>query len=140
MSTHENKIEVITEFLRNRAALGRVTNVREIQMVAGEMLYTKEQRSHPFPVEREKVHAALDDIAKASYAAEGVLLNAVVTHFWDDEIGERATRWGVLIGVVDQDTAVPTEALKAFFLAQRAEVFAKYQNTPVIPDTPVDLG
>lgn len=140
MSSSEHKIEAITEFLRNRAALGRVTNVREIQMVAGELLFKKEQRSHPYPVSRDSVHAALDEIAKTTYQAEGATLVALVTHFWDDEPGDRWERWAAQIGVVDPDKTVDTAWLKAFFLGQRAEVFAKYQNTPIVPDSPVDLG
>ena len=138
MSTHEQKLEVIAEFLCNRARLGRVTNVREIQMCAAEGLCAKGYRDDLYPVDRDKVHAVLDELAKLSFEAEGFILPVIVAHFWDNEPGGRFVRWAGEAGLIDLDAAEDPAATKTLYLDQLAKVFVKYQEMEPVPYLPTE--
>jgi hypothetical protein len=138
MSTQENKVEVITEFLRNRASLGRVTTVQEIQRVAAEMLVAHGYRDDLYLVDRDVVNDVLNEIAKASFAEQGFILPAIVVHFADDEPPSRFIYQAVNAGLLT-DEAVISEQAAAAFAEQKAKVFAKYQSGLVIPDSPEGL-
>jgi hypothetical protein len=138
MSTQENKIEVVTEFLRNRASLGRVTTVQEIQRVAAEMLVAHGYRDDLYLVERDTVNDVLNEIAKTSFAEQGFILPAIVVHFADDEPPSRFIYQAVNAGLLS-DEALIAEQAAAVFAEQKAKVFAQWQGPLTVPDSPADL-
>ena len=89
MSTFENKVEVVTDFLRNRASLRRLTDYQEVSRVAGEVLHRRGQRHHAAPVDREKIAGVLKKVDDDSVENQGFMLSAIVVHFWDNEAGHR---------------------------------------------------
>jgi hypothetical protein len=138
MSTQENKIEVVTEFLRNRASLGRVTTVQELQRVAAEMLVAHGYREDLYLVDRDVVNDVLNEIAKASFAEEGFILPAIVVHFADDNPPSRFIYQAVNAGLLS-DEALIAEQAAAVFAEQKATVFARWQGPLTVPDSPADL-
>ena len=87
MSTFENKVTVATDFLRNRASLNRRTTLQELGTVMGEVLNKRGQRSIATPVSRDKLRKVLREVDKQSWAEDGILLSALVVHFWDNKPG-----------------------------------------------------
>lgn len=87
MSTFEAKVAVVTDFLVNRASLARVTNLKELGEVAGALLHDRQLRHVSTPVRRDKLKDVLRAVDAKSYADKGVLLSAVVVHFWDNAPG-----------------------------------------------------
>lgn len=91
MSTSEAKVDVIYDFLVNRASLGRTTNLQEIAAVISPILVSRQERRREQPlVRREKIKAALDAVDNRSWSTFGVLLSPLVAHFWDTDLS-RAT-------------------------------------------------
>lgn len=130
MSTSEQKIEVITEWLRRQAAQRRMTNIAEVQTYAGlrlaELGYR--QSGSITPIDRYKAFEALAVIAAQSYAADQVLLPAIVVHFSDGLPGRRFYDWAEAAGLVPDDGAGPELHAEAV-----AAVFARY-GSPVPED------
>jgi hypothetical protein len=118
MSTFESKVDATYDFLVNRASLRRVTNHEEIGRVIGKTLMEKQQRRIDSPVRREKVIAALRAVDDRSLSEKGVMLSALVTHFWDNGVGSRffdsATQRGVYEGNVDRKSFHESQVKKAF--------------------------
>lgn len=69
----------VTDFLINRAALRRVTNMREVATATG--------------ISREKLGRVLCQVAKNTWENDGVLLPAVIVHFNDNRPGHRFAEW-----------------------------------------------
>jgi hypothetical protein len=92
MSSFEHKVAATTDFLRNRASLGRITNHQEVAAAVGEILHRRGQRSISTPVRREKIKAVLDQVDRNSWGEEGILLSALVPHFWDNQPGHGLRR------------------------------------------------
>lgn len=130
MSTFEQKIEVITEWLQRQAAQRRLTNIAEVQTYAGLRLAEKgyRQSGSITPVNRYTVFDALATIAAQSFAADQVLLPAIVVHFSDGLPGRRFFDWAEAAGLVPEDGAGPELHAEAV-----AAVFAHY-GAPVPAD------
>lgn len=148
MSTIEQKIEVITEFLQRQARLGRLTNPLEVQLAAGLALAEKGYRASGScqPVSRDEVGLALAQIAKTSFAEDGIILPALVVHFEDKQPGHRFVAQAAEAGLVEvpvidpdganeqdlelDDNGVPryevTEEALSVWSDQVLKVFAKY--------------
>lgn len=162
MSTSENKVEVITEFLQRNARLGRLTNMVEVQLATGLELAVRGYRTNGSaqPVEREKVATALAEVARRSYEEEGLLLPALVVHFEDKAPGHRFVVWAAQAGLMElpdfdpdsgdnedelemDDGGTPrwpvTDEALAVHADQVAKVFAKYAWDQGAPDTLADL-
>lgn len=130
MSTHEHKVKAVYDFLRTRAALGRVTTHEEVGVVIGRTLAERKQRRIDRPVRREKVQDALRAVDEQSFEEKGVLLSALVAHFWDDNASrkfiQRASEKGLYLGNVDPDS---------WGASHRDAVYAAYPEVDeVIPD------
>lgn len=130
MSTPEQKVEVITKFLHNRANLKRVTSYQEVQRVAGEQLYMNRVRWTARPIGREQVATALAEIAKTDLP-----LVSIVVHFWDDEPGHQFTQFAADAGHTFDSRA----DLLVFHKAQVEAAFAANENYSPVPDTPETL-
>lgn len=132
MSTSEQKIEVITEWLQRQAAQRRLTNMLEVQTYAGLRLAEKgyRQSGSIVAVSRDKVFDALAVIAEQSFAADGVLLPAIVVHFSDKKPGRRFFEWANAAGTA---TETETEDGMEFHGQQVDAVFARY-GAPVPDD------
>lgn len=128
MSTFEAKVDATYDFLVNRAKLGRVTNHEEIGRVIGKTLMEKNQRRIDRPVRREKVIDALRAVDDRSYSENGVLLSALVTHFWDNGVGRRFFDAAAKRGIWDG-----SQKAADFHKAQLEQVYAAYGDT--VPDT-----
>lgn len=89
MSSHQDKVTAAYDFLANRASTRKLTNHREVGIVIGQTLMERSQRRISDPVRREKVIRVLQDVDRRSFAEKGVLLSAIVTHFWDAVPGKR---------------------------------------------------
>lgn len=87
MSSFEHKVAAATDFLRNRASLGRITNHQEVGRAVGEILHRRGQRGISTPVRREKIKVVLEQVDRTSWGEDGILLSALVPHFWDNEPG-----------------------------------------------------
>lgn len=134
MSTFENKVEVVTDFLRNRASLNRLTDYQEVGRVAAELMYRRGQRRHAQPVRREKIAEVLRQVDKNSLEEKGVLLSSLVVHFWDNEVGHRFHDQAVDLGVADSDTDPGYR--KGFHQSQLQKAFDAYPEfVGVDPDT-----
>ena len=132
MSTFENKVEVVTDFLRNRASLNRLTDYQEVGRVAGELLHRRGQRRISTPVDRAKIAEVLRTVDKNSLADKGMLLSALVVHFWDNEVGHRFHDSAYKLGVADSDTDPGYR--RGFHASQVEKAFAAYPEF-----VPVDL-
>lgn len=95
MSTKENKIEVITDWLVRCARKQRLTNYVEVQVAAGLGLAEKGYRANGscVPVEFDDVVEALNEIAETSFAQDGAILPALVVHFGDKKPGHRFVKY-----------------------------------------------
>lgn len=103
MSSMEQKVEVITEFLQNRAQLQRVTGFEEIQRVAGKALLEKGYRySTDAPVRRGDVAQALAIIADQSFKDAKILLPAIVLKFWSNEPTHEFATWATNAGLMTE--------------------------------------
>ena len=129
MSSQENKVAALRDFLVNRAALSRMTNFQEAGRVMGTLLYARDQRHTDRPVRREAIVAALRDVDRLSLDEKGVLLSALVVHFWDNEVGHRFHEMAVDAGVADSDTDPGYR--KGFHAAQVVKAFAAYENADI---------
>ena len=134
MSTFNDKVIATQAFLLNRIALRRVTNHEELQRVVGMMLFANERRSNPFPISREKIVEALKAVDNLSIKEHGVLLSALVVHFWDDGITPRFYESAVLNGLLSVDASDAER--KAFHAEMLAKVYDAYANVTV----PADLS
>jgi hypothetical protein len=113
---HDKRVKVITDFLVNRAKLGRVTTFKEVAYVVGKQLGRTPERG--------KVAKALAQVAANSYESDQVILPALVVHFNDNRPGHRFVEWA---SAEDLDTSDPTtlhqEQLdKIFELAQSGKL------------------
>lgn len=120
MSSFADRVAVARAFLINRASLGRASNYRELIRVIG--THTGGRRRH---VNRDKVAEILRAVDDASLADKGILLSALVVHFWDNEAGHRffdqvAERELLLAEPDDQD------ARKIFHAEQVVKCFEAY--------------
>lgn len=141
MSTSEDKVTVVGEFLTNRAGLRRVTNYQEIGRVAGEQLYERGMRSISSPVRRDKIAAVLRAIDDTSFANNGYLLSALVTHFWDNNPGHRFYEGAVGRGMLPADASA--DDLRDFHVAQLQTIYADVPELIVasrVPDSPEGLA
>lgn len=130
--SHEENVEVITLFLRQRASLRRVTNHQEVQRVAGEQLHLNGRRGRPRMLEREEVIAAFDTIAGTE---EGLALTTLVVHFWDNDPPSRfPVRADALGHTFDSpdDVGVYREELME-------QAFNAHANWNQVPDSPASL-
>lgn len=134
MSTFNDKVIATQAFLLNRIALRRVTNHEELQRVIGQMLFINGRRSNPFPISREKIIDALKAVDEQSVKEHGVLLSALVVHFWDDGITHRFYESAVLNGLLPVDASDAER--KAFHAEMLAKVYDAYANVTV----PADLS
>lgn len=143
MSSMEQKVEVIGEFLENRAQLQRVTGFQEIQRVAGEKLLEKGYRySSNAPVSRSDVAEALSVIATTSYQQNQVILPALVAKFWDNspthEFAQWATNAGLMEGTLEScGTGEVRDKINELAPVERAKVFSHYA-TPVNVDAAIE--
>lgn len=134
MSTMEEKIEVITEFLENRAQRQLTTNFQDVQTVAGVLLFVKGYRhKSTTPVRREHVATALSQIAATSYQQNQILLPAVVTHYADANPTHEFAQWATTAGLMDgelgdQESGEVRETINAIHPAELAKVFAHYAS------------
>jgi len=103
MSSFNDKVIATQAFLLNRIGLRRVTNHEELQRVIGQMLFANGRRSNPFPLSREKAIDALAAVDDLSFKEHGVLLSALVVHFWDDGITHRFYEKAILNGLLSPD-------------------------------------
>lgn len=132
MSTMEQKVEVITDFLEKIAAQKRTTNFQDVQTVAGAALLVKGYRTNTAtPVRREHVATALSQIAATSFKADQVLLPAVVTHYADEKPTHEFAQWANSAGLIDgelgdQEGGEIREAINQLHPAELAKVFALY--------------
>jgi hypothetical protein len=132
MSSIENKVEVITEFLENRAQLQRVTGFQEIGEVAGKKLLEKGYRNYSSePVSRSDVASALAVIADQSFKDNQVILPAVVTKFWTNEPTHEFAQWagsaGLMEGELESCGEGPVrDTINELAPVERAKVFSHY--------------
>lgn len=124
MSTFNDKVIATNAFLLNRIGLRRVTNHEELQRVVGQMLFLNGRRSNPFPVDREKIIDALAAVDDLSIKEHGVLLSALVVHFWDDGITHRFYESAILNGLLSADA--DEDERTAFHAAHLAKVYDTY--------------
>lgn len=90
MSTFEDKVSATYDFLVNRASQGaRLTTHQEVGTVIGKLLNERRQRRIDTPVRRDKIVSVLRAVDDRSVAENGVMLSALVTHFWDAQPGHR---------------------------------------------------
>ena len=134
MSTFNDKVIATNAFLLNRIALRRVTNHEELQRVIGQMLFINGRRSNPCPISRETIIDALKAVDEQSVKEHGVLLSALVVHFWDDGITHRFYESAVLNGLLPVDASDAER--KAFHAEMLAKVYDAYANVTV----PADLS
>lgn len=134
MSSTTDKIAATTDFLRNRASLNRRTTLQELGTVVGEVLAQRGQRGVSTPVRREKFDKVLLAVDKQSFKDNGILLSALVTHFWDNKPTHRFYDNAAALGLnVGSDP-------EAFHKEQLRKVCAAYPDfvhvstSPVIPD------
>lgn len=132
MSTQHDKVTALHAFLLNRIALRRVTNHEELQRVIGQMLFINGRRSNPFPISREKIIDALKAVDEQSVKEHGVLLSALVVHFWDDGITHRFYESAILNGLLPADA--DEDERTAFHAAHLAKVYDTYANIVVPSD------
>ena len=132
MSTFNDKVIATQAFLLNRIALRRVTNHEELQRVIGQMLFINGRRSNPFPISREKIIDALKAVDEQSVKEHGVLLSALVVHFWDDGITHRFYESAILNGLLPADA--DEDERTAFHAAHLAKVYDTYANIVVPSD------
>lgn len=132
MSTFNDKVIATQAFLLNRIALRRVTNHEELQRVVGMMLFANERRSNPFPVSREKIIEALAAVDNNSFKEHGVLLSALVTHFWDDGITHRFYEAAILNGLLNPEA--DEDERKAFHAEHLDKLYSVYGTLAVPSD------
>jgi len=129
----ENHVEMATLFLRNRAALHRVTNEQEMQRVLGEQLFLNQRRADPRPVDRGHVRNALSHIAHN--VEGGLALTSLCQHFWDADPYSAWVQWA---GELDHSFNGAAE-VREFHRAQMQEAYAAHENYSPVPDTPESL-
>lgn len=136
MFTLGQKIEVIAEFLVNRAQLQRVTNFQEIGRVAGEKLLEKGYRNYSSePVSRSDVALALSVIAQNSHSENAILLPALVEKFWTAEPTHEFALWasnaGLMQGSLESCEDGPVrDQIKALQPQEKIRVFEFYATVP----------
>lgn len=135
MSTFDAKVAVATDFLRNRASLNRRTTLRELGTAMGEILNQRGQRSISRPVRREKLGEVLAAVDKKSYAEDGILLSALVVHFYDNDPGHRFFESAQALGLSNVDHNEQLEKALA-----RYTEFVPVSFDPVVPDDISELG
>lgn len=128
MSTFEAKVAVVTDFLANRASLHRVTNLQELGVVAGHLLAERGLRGTSAPVRRDKLKAVLHAINQQTHAEQGILLGAIVVHFWDNEPGHGFYESAQQIGLNTFGDGA------AFHAAEQQKTFAAYPDFVGIND------
>ena len=130
MSTSEQKIEIVTEWLVRQATARRLTNAIEVAQYAGLILAEKGYRTDGSsePLSRPEVFEALQVIAERSYQADGFLLPAVVVHFADRKPSRHFYEWATELGLDTGDTDTGE-----FHAEQLDKVFAHY-GSPVPND------
>lgn len=133
MSTFDSKVAAATDFLRNRASLNRRTTLQELGTVLGELLAKRGQRTISTPVRREKLGKVLRAVDKKSYADDGILLSALVVHFWDNEPGHRFYESAKALGL----SVDPKEELRK--ACARFTEFVPVSFDVVVPDTIEEL-
>jgi hypothetical protein len=136
MSTFEAKVEVVYDFLANRASLKRLTNTQEVANVAGYTLKNRQERRIDSPVRRDKITKVLAAVDRKSFAEKGVLLSATVAHFWDNEVSryfyKRAAKKGVTVGGGRGGSIYGVSGITAY----RDQVFAAYTGTYAVSQKP----
>lgn len=135
MSTLEQRVIVITEFLENRARLQRVTNFQEIQRVATEKLATTPLDMVFSPLSRDEVEEALTMIAKNSFEANQLILPALVVHFWDNKPVHQFATWasnaGLMLGFLGEDEqGAAREQINQIHPRELVKVFEHYAQMP----------
>lgn len=112
----DKNVKVITDFLVNRAKLGRVTTFKEVAYVVA-----KQTGVTP---DRGQVAKALGQVAEDSYASDGVILPALVVHWNDNRPGHRFSKWAMAAGldVSDPDTLHQEQLDTIFELAQKNQL------------------
>lgn len=123
MSKFEHKVAATREFLQNRASLNRLTSHREVGIVIGELLANRHQRRIATPVSREKVIKVLRAIDDESVAQDGIMLSALVVHFWDNEPGHRFYESAMARGLLSGNAN-----FKAFHQEQLAKIATRYSE------------
>lgn len=133
MSTFEAKVDQAYKFLVNRASLGRVTNYEELGRVLGQKLMESAQRRIDTPVRREKLPKVLRAVDDRSLSEKGVLLSALVVHFWDNDAGHRFFEAAGARGLYDGSPG------REFHKAQLANTIAAYGGAVSVPDDASEL-
>lgn len=136
MSTFENKVTVVTEFLQNRAALRRLTNHSEVGAVAGQQLAERGMRRIDTPVRREKIVDVLRAVDDKSIHESGFMLSALVAHFWDNDPGHRFFEAAIGRGLLSEDA--DAEGRAAFHAEELAKVYEAFGGVQV-PDDASEL-
>jgi hypothetical protein len=103
------KVNKVTDFLINRAALRRVTNMREVATATG--------------IERHRLGKVLCQVAKNTWENDGVLLPAVIVHFNDNRPGHRFAEWAKAAGLIEYEYGVTPDKVHS---QQLEAVFNKY--------------
>jgi hypothetical protein len=130
------KVEVIGEFLQNRASLQRVTGFEEIQRVAGQKLLEKGYRySSNVPVRRSDVAEALRIIADQSFKQDEILLPAIVVKFWTNEPTHEFATWASAAGLMEGEleecgTGEVRDKINELAPVERVKVFEAYTKAP----------
>lgn len=90
-SNFEDKVAAATDFLANRASQRRLTNHREFQAAVSEILTKRGQRTKD-ELSRQSAQRVLSEVDKRTWEDAGVLLSALVPHFWDNKAGRALAR------------------------------------------------
>lgn len=134
MSTFEAKVQVVYDFLANRASLKRLTTHQEVATVAGYVLKGRHERRIDSPVRREKIKDVLKAVDEKSWSEKNVLLSATVAHFWDNDSSrafyKRASSKGVVPGYVGRGEQT------SFIDGYRNKVFSAYQGSFPVSQSP----
>lgn len=131
MSSFEDKVSAVTDFLRNRASLQRLTSHEEVGNVAGKLLRARQQRHIDTPVIREKIIEVLAEVDRKSFKKQGFLLSALVTHFFDNNVGHRFYERAIATGLLS--TYADEEARRVFHRNHVKKIYAHYEGMAAMP-------
>lgn len=118
MSTFDQRVQVVRDFLIGRARLRRTTTFQEIGVATGEALAKYRTSGSTKPMSRQKVAAALSEVARTSLKENGFILPAIVVHWNDNRPGHRYAEWVSKAGLSSYGEGNHATQVK--------KVFAKY--------------
>jgi hypothetical protein len=129
MSTFENKVEVVTEWLQRTARLQRVTNLYEVRVAAGLALAEKGYRENGSARSLgDETFDVLEAVAKESFAAQGLILPALMIHFGEKKPSSHFLGWAAEAGLIDPDAGIDPDAVVALAAEEIVKIHEKYAN------------